>query len=139
MRRTAVALGVVALAIGIGLLAVAGNFLTDDSALAAKGGRAEGQVIRIATHYDHKSKSWYRPVVAFTDTAGQRREFTSKLSSNPPGYEAGDAVGVMYDPADPARAEIDSFASRHLGTLVFGLFGAVFTMLGLVVTVRAVR
>jgi hypothetical protein len=45
----------------------------------------------------------------------------------------------MYDPADPARAEIDSFASRHLGTLVFGLFGAVFTMLGLVVTVRAVR
>lgn len=139
MRRTAVAMGLVTFGIGAALLAVAGNFFLSDSRLAAKGGRAEGIVTEVESFYNSRSKVMYRPHVAFTDSAGRRRAFTSRLSSNPPGYEAGEVVGVIYDPADPAQAEIDSFVARHLGTLVFGVFGAVFAMIGMAATVRAVR
>jgi hypothetical protein len=139
MRRVAVMMGAVSFVIGAALLVVAADFAGSDSDLSAKGGRAEGRVTAIEGSRNINGKVMYRPHVAFTDTAGQRREFTSRLSSNPPGYTAGEAVAVIYDPANPADAEIDSFASRHLGTLVFGLFGAVFAMLGAVVVVRAVR
>ena len=139
MRRTAVMMGLISSGIGSALLAVAGNFFMDDRRLAATGGRAEGIVTEVEGFYNSRSKVMYRPHVIFTDSAGQRRAFISNLSSNPPGYEAGETVTVIYNPANPADAEIDSFAARHLGTLVFGLFGAVFAMIGMAVTVRAVR
>lgn len=138
-KAVALMMGMLALAIGTALLVVAANFFSADSDLAAKGGRAEGSVTEIEEYRVASGKRMYRPHVGFIDAAGQRRTFVSSLGSNPPSYAKGDRVAIIYDPANPGRAEIDSFLSRYLGTLVFGMFGAVFTMLGAVVLFRAVR
>jgi hypothetical protein len=127
------------LAIGAALLFGAASFFSADSELAAGGGRATGNVIEVEYYRSAGGKRMYRPHVRFIDGNGQSRTFVSNLGSYPPSYEKGDVVEVMYDPAAPDRAEIDSFLSRHLGTLVFGLFGSVFAVLGGVVMLKAAR
>jgi hypothetical protein len=138
-KAVALMMGLLALAIGMSLLVVAANFFSADSDLAAKGGRAEGSVTEIEEYRVAGGKRMYRPHVGFIDAAGQRRTFVSNLGSNPASYARGDKVTVIYDPANPARAEIDSFLARYLGTLVFGAFGAVFATLGAVMLFRLVR
>jgi hypothetical protein len=129
MRGGVFGVGLVMFAIGAGLLIVAANFARADQALAAKGGAAQGTVIDLVSHRNG-GKQMFRPVVAFTDQAGRRRQFASTVSSNPPSYRRGEEVAVLYDPANPDAAMIDSFIDRHLGSLVFGILGTVFALFG---------
>jgi len=52
----------------------------------------------------------YEPVVNFTTATGQETTLTG-YGSNPPSYEAGEAVQVLYDPRDPGAARINDFWS----------------------------
>lgn len=131
MKIVAWGLGVLLFFIGAGLLVVAAKFSNADSDIAAAGGRAEGVVIDVVGQRGSRGKVTYRPIVAFTDQTGQRRSFASKVSSSPPSYERGEKVTVLYDPANPADATIDSFVERYLGALMFGIMGAIFTLIGI--------
>lgn len=51
----------------------------------------------------------YFPVFKFTDSQGQEHRVESNAGSNPPSYQVGDKVQLLYDPNDPTDAKADTF------------------------------
>ena len=73
--------------------------------------RASGVVIAMQSHRNR----CMAPVVRFR--SADDREFThySSTGSSPPGFTVGEAVAVLYDPADPKRAVIPTFFQLWFG------------------------
>jgi len=65
------------------------------------------------------------PLFEYTTNEGRTRQLQSHVASNPPKYAIGDKVPLIYDPAKPSRAKIDSFSDQWLATGLFGGFGLV--------------
>lgn len=137
MKKAAMALGSVLLLIGAALFLVAFNFALADRETMANGLRAEGQVIAVEGYRNRQGKVFHRPIVSFVDHTGKTRQFVSSTGSNPPAYDRGDTVAVIYDPAKPQDAMIDSFAERHLGRLVFLVMGLFCAAMGAGIMLRA--
>jgi hypothetical protein len=71
-------------------------------------------------------------VVRFTDETGEPVEFKDRIGSNPSLYHVGEAVTVLYERDAPThKAMIDRGLWNWLPSLLLGLFGAVFTLVGL--------
>lgn len=70
-----------------------------------------------------------------------RREYTfrDKTGSRFRAYVIGERVPVLYDPARPTDAQIDSWANKFQGPLISGGLGVVFTGIGSVILMRAFR
>lgn len=68
------------------------RFVEDNSSVAQgmSGGRARGQ----------------SPVVAFTTRAGEARAAVGSVNRHPAPWAVGDTVDIVYDPANPARADL---------------------------------
>lgn len=103
---------------------------SSDQDLASSGARATGTVIAITSYRDSDGDTMYRPVVEFTDAAGNRREFSSDISSSSSEFSRGETVDVIYDPAQPENAIIDSFMERFFLPLIFGGLGSIFALIG---------
>ena len=69
-----------------------------------------GTVVRMEQKPGSDDGTVYHPVVEFTKVSGQQATLTG-YGSNPPAYEAGEVVRVLYDPLDPGEARIDDFWS----------------------------
>jgi hypothetical protein len=103
--------------------------------------RADGVVIDLIVSRDSDSET-YHPRVRFTTAKGQSLEFTSSVGSRPPGFDIGEHVTVLYDPADPEDASIDSFFQLWFGALILGVLGSVMVVGGggvAVVLLRSAR
>jgi len=125
-----IAFGVItfgALFLGIGLIltGISVSFLTDAE-------RAQGTVVALEWRNDHVGTSHQRrvkdkpaayPVVEFTSADGTPRKFRNSTGSNPPSYEVGERVEVLYHADSPEDARINGFASLWLLPLVFGGLG----------------
>ncbi|MGF7116402.1 hypothetical protein QF017_005927 [Pseudomonas laurylsulfatiphila] len=72
----------------------------------------------------------YKPVVEFTARDGQKVEFTSSVSSNPPSHSVGEIVEVLYLPSNVQAAKINSYARLWGGFLVTLVLGVVFSLVG---------
>ncbi|WP_443051450.1 DUF3592 domain-containing protein [Streptomyces sp. NBC_00234] len=70
------------------------------------------------------------PVVEFTSADGTPRTFRSSTGSNPPSYEEGERVEVLYRANSPEDARIKGFASLWLLPLIFGGIGLVIAGVG---------
>ncbi|MXO91185.1 DUF3592 domain-containing protein [Pontixanthobacter aquaemixtae] len=116
-------MGMVFASIGIG-------FLWSDLQLAEVGMRSEGSVIDLSRSRNSDSGDSYRPVVAFYDEDGTRHEFVGQVGSNPSSHSRGDAVTVIYDPAEPGDAMIDGFMDRFLLPVIFIGMGSLFALIG---------
>jgi len=117
----------------LGLVFVAGAawaFLADRN-FAAAGAHAPGTVIDMTSSRDSDGDYTYKPVVEFRDAEGRRHVFTSSVSSSPPQHAIGESVEVIYAPASPDKAVIDSFVDRFLLPLIFGGLGTLFAAIGL--------
>lgn len=130
MGKVGLIVGGVFMPIGLTFVGIALYLADADRDLAAKGGRAEGIVIELSRYRSSEGSTLYRPIVAFRDRTGQSQQFASDVSSSSPGYSEGERVAVVYDPANPADAAIDSFFERHFGSLIFGFLGSVFALVG---------
>ncbi|QKV97311.1 DUF3592 domain-containing protein [Streptomyces sp. NA02950] len=136
----AIAFGTVFLVVGLILAGVSVSFLADAE-------RARGTVVALDwRNDDHGASGKERendkpaayPVVEFTSADGARRTFRSSTGSNPPSYEEGDRVEVLYRADSPEDARINGFASLWLLPLVFGGVGLAMAGIGTAV-VRARR
>jgi hypothetical protein len=133
-----IAFGSLFLVIGLVLAGVSVSFLTDAE-------KARGTVVALEWRNDSVGTSSRRvrsndkpaayPVVEFTPTDGAPRTFRSTTGSNPPSYEEGDRVEVLYRADSPDDAEINGFASLWLLPLVFGGIGLLFAGIGTAVAV----
>ncbi len=97
--------------------------------------RAEGVVFAVkenAGTYNkgRKTSSTYHPVVRYSTSDGKEIEFTSRLGSGFTLRTNGELVTVLYDPARPEAAEIDSFLTLWLAPLIFGMFGILLSIVG---------
>jgi hypothetical protein len=86
--------------------------------LGRDGQTATGTVIKLAESSDGEGGCCvYSPVVEF-QANGQTYTFESDNASNPPAYEVGESVSVIYNPADPATAQIDKWSERWLMPII---------------------
>ena len=92
--------------------------------------RTEGRVIQIEERKAEYGKV-YAPIFAFRDATGAEHTVQSHTVSNPPEYQVGDTVGVLYPPSSPEDAETDTFFSNWGTPLITGLLAAFYMPLGL--------
>ncbi|MBO3747883.1 DUF3592 domain-containing protein [Streptosporangiaceae bacterium NEAU-GS5] len=64
----------------------------------------------------------YFPLVRFTTMDGREVEAMSPIGVSPPQHQPGDAIDILYDPADPSAIRIDTLISR--GYLLSGIVTA---------------
>lgn len=133
----AIAFGAVFLMVGLVLAGVSVSFLADAE-------RAQGRVVALEWRDDVGGSSRRTrdndrpaayPVVEFTSADGTPRTFRGSAGSNPPSYEKGERVEVLYRADSPEDARINGFASLWLLPLIFGGIGLVIGGIGTVVAV----
>lgn len=85
--------------------------------LARRGEVVEGRVVElrhvatnptIGTGTQGRTHSSWSPVVRFVTRAGESRVTTGSVNRAPAPWRVGDAVAVVYDPTDAARADLQS-------------------------------
>ncbi|MQA96850.1 MAG: DUF3592 domain-containing protein [Streptosporangiales bacterium] len=107
-------------------LALAGRRLRES------GVRVPGVVVRNQWSSGDGTGGTFYPVMRFRTADGRDLEVRSEVGSNPAHVREGAQVTVVYDPAKPERARIDSMVGRG------GAVGVLFVAVGAVVTVVAV-
>lgn len=127
-----VVLPVIFLLVGIGLLATATRHGLHTRVFLDKAREAAGEVVALEEEpaMEAGDSRTYRPVVSYATGSGQRVRFSSMAHSNPPEYELGASVRVLYDPERPHEARIRSFTELWMPLLLLGGLGGIFTALG---------
>jgi hypothetical protein len=86
--------------------------------LEQEGERTTGIVTRLEESSDGDGGCCvYSPVIEF-DAGGQRYSFEGGNASDPPAYDVGEQVQVLYDPADPNTAQINKWTERWLFPII---------------------
>jgi hypothetical protein len=123
--------------VGLVLLGIGGGFAWRTQRFLDSAVRADGVVVELAS-----TGRSYAPVVEFTNADGQPLRFRSGLSRNPPGYDVGEHVVVLYPPQAPERARIDTWFELWFVAMLLAGLGAIFGGIGgvmLAVQRRAAR
>ncbi len=115
----------------LGLAMLAGTYYIneDTRSYIAEATKTEGTVVHLILSYSNKSQT-YHPVVRFTERNGKSIEFVSSTGSNPPGYSEGEKIEVLYLPAEPYKARLNSFFSLWGGSVIVGALGGIFLLIG---------
>jgi hypothetical protein len=93
---------------------------------------AQGTVIELKEDSSGaNSHTVYYPIIRFADKAGQEHTLYSTSGSFPPAYEVGERVSVLYDPANPKEAKVNSFTGLWLLPLILGILGGLELLAGL--------
>lgn len=108
--------------IGIAALGLGLAFLWDSYRFVKQAASARGEVAALTLD----ESNMLFPVVHFTTARGETAEFTGPGSS-PPAYARGDFVEVLYLPAEPKNARLNSFAQLWLAAVIFSGISLVFT------------
>jgi len=113
---------------GVGLLFLGAHLHQKTAEFLARAVRAPGSVVQLATNHSSDGADTYAPVVEF-EHQGRKYTFKDSISSNPPSYRRGDAVGVLYDPDRPRDARIDRGRWNKAVPILIGGFGALLCLL----------
>ncbi len=109
---------------------------------AATASRATGTVVDAKTAWVDpggpgpigNTGGWLRfPVVRYQTASGQMVTFRSRTGTQPSPYKVGQQVPVLYNPADPRDARINTFVMTRLLPGFFVAFGAFFFVMGIVI------
>jgi hypothetical protein len=142
----AIQVGLLVLSLAGAIALVAGmKGLVDARRFVAKAATTSGVVVDVTQAVQQVQKrsangDWYYedvtvfyPVVRFVTARGQAVQFrASEGSSDPFAYGVGDSLGVLYDPANPQVARLDTWTSRWGDSIGLVLVGLVLVVLGTV-------
>jgi hypothetical protein len=101
--------------------------------------QVEGSVVDFQTASGSDGDVMYAPVVEFTAQDGRRYEFVGNVRSRPAEYALEQKVTVLYDPANPQGAILESFMELWFAPALFGFIGSIFAFIGYVGVYFAVR
>ncbi|MFN8531591.1 MAG: DUF3592 domain-containing protein [Anaerolineae bacterium] len=92
----------------------------------------ERQTHRVTRNGRTTTSYVWAPVVSFIDQNNHHVSFRSGYASNPPAYQSGDLVELMYDPRTPERAEIRSLANpfTNIFTIILAVVGLLVALFG---------
>jgi hypothetical protein len=134
MGKFLVRFGWGALLIGLLVLAVAGYWANRVQGFVTRAEVASGRVVDLERSYSHDSNGHesvvFHPVVSFQPVSGAERTFRGTTGTNPPAYDVGEVVEVLYDPARPADASIRATFEVWGGPIIVGGLGTVFALIG---------
>ncbi|MGH3729193.1 MAG: DUF3592 domain-containing protein [Micromonosporaceae bacterium] len=124
-------------AVGVGFAAIGQYLVRSARKLASVGVRVPGEVIgmRVDQSAEVGRGSDY-PILRFRTVDGRDVETSSDIGTDPAPAHEGDQVTVLYDPADPRTARIDSTLGRGSGIgwaclIGGGLLALAATLLGI--------
>lgn len=60
----------------------------------------------------------YSPVIEFTASDDRKYTFEGDNASDPPAYDVGENVSIIYDPKDPDTAQINKWTERWLFPII---------------------
>lgn len=119
-------------AVGGGLLLVAlGVFLRRRAQLArwvSTPGLVIGYRVR-ATIRDGRRRTYHHPQVRF-EANGMEWVHDSAVGTSQPKWEVGSSVPLVYDPAQPHEACIDTLGAKYFVAMFLGAMGAIFSAVG---------
>jgi len=115
-----------------GLMAIIGIFLYSRTRrFIAKGQEVKGRVIEMVYSSDSDGGGGYSPVYQFKTLEGQDIEIQDSLSSNPPRFQVGQEIQVLYDPENPRKARIKKWLDLYFMPVLFGGLGLIFGCVGI--------
>lgn len=129
--------------VALGLFGGGVYFATYRLDLLMHGERAEGVVVELergtsSTTRGGGSPGWF-PVVAFQTADGRTARFRHRTGTNPPRYEKGERVSVVYMPEMPEKALIDEPLLNWLLPALLLMIGAGLSFVSVRGFVRARR
>lgn len=102
--------------VGLGFVAMGRYLIRSARRLASIGVRVPGVVAGIrASETSDVGRGSYYPILRFRTADGQDIETSSDIGTDPPPAREGDRVTVVYDPAEPRTARIDSMLGSGSG------------------------
>ena len=121
---------------GLLFFAIGSGMTMRQRTLEGQGIEVPGVVVNLQENYDSDG-STYTPVVQFKTSSGQSIEFVSSYSSNPPAYDVGESVTVVYPPENPADAIIKG--DGQLLHIIFMLLGGIVAAVGFYLVISTLR
>ena len=113
-------------------LALGGWSYFSSKDFVSRSNTTSAEVIDLIENSGSEGGSTYAPRVRFTDSSGSIVEATSRTSSYPPKYQAGDTIEVLYDPNTPQDFRTQDWFSLW-GFAIIGLsvggFGIILSIL----------
>ncbi len=116
--------------IGLPCLALAWYTTTQSLELNKNGVRTTGAVVENVKRHARRNRIRYAPIFQFRTADGEKQTVESRTRSNPPRYDVGEQVTVIYPPGAPQEAEIDRFLNLWAGPLIAWIVGSVFFGVG---------
>ena len=103
----------------------------------------KGTVVQMVYRTSSKGGGSYAPVYQFRTINGQTITVQDSLSSNPPQFQVGQEIDILYNPEDPQKSYINKWMNLYFlpallggmgllfgGVGIFIVFGQVFEKLG---------
>jgi hypothetical protein len=119
-------LGVVMMLVGIFFFSHTRQFL-------ARAQTAKGTVTQMVYSHSSEGGGGYAPVYQFTTADGQSIVKQDSMASNPPRFQVGQELDILYDAAKPQKARINRKMNLYfLPTLFWGM-GLIFTGVGVAI------
>lgn len=126
--------------LGVGLLFLVISILVSSSMrkFVSKAQQTQGTIVDMVLSRGSSSSSTnasytYAPVFEFRAISGQMIRVQESVSSNPPQFQVGETVEVLYDPEDPQNARINKWSNLYLFPTLFGVIGLLITAIGVAV------
>jgi hypothetical protein len=127
-------IGVVFSLVGALLLVVGIILWINTRMFAARAQRVKGTVDHMKFRHDSEGGG-YAPVFQFKTLSGESIQVAEMIYSNPPQFQAGQVVDVLYDPQNPKRARINKGSSLYFVPLLLGGMGLLFFGIGVVLLI----
>ena len=113
---------------GLILLAIAGYLYVKEQSFLSRAETVTGTVVDLDLSSDADNTNTYCPVVEFTTKAGEPVRYYGSVCSNPPSYDIGAQVEVLYDPQDITSVQMTGFWGNYTGAVVLSCIGVPFLL-----------
>ena len=105
-------------------LTVSAGFVIHTGWFIQNSTRTEGRIIALTPMIDSENQTTnYAPIFRFTANNGQTYTITASVASNPPGFDVGDPIKILYPKNEPENARIDSFGQLWFIPMVIAGIG----------------
>jgi len=133
---TDLTLGIVFSLVG-GLLALIGVFLFIRTRIfIGKAQEVKGTVIQMVysrTSSSSGSGGGYAPIYQFKTLDGQNIVIQDSVSSNPPRFQVGQEIDVLYESGNPQKARINKWMNLYFAPVLLGGMGLIFGGVGIAI------
>ncbi len=116
--------------VGLILLAVGAYLYFREAAFLGRAQQATGRVTDLYYSSDSDGGGSYCPSVEFTTRAGQTVSYDSNVCSDPPAYQVGQQVRILYDPQHPQDAQLTGLWGQYAAVIILFLIGVPFSLIG---------